>query len=54
MRGREIFRKKIDINSLQSEVNLKELGVVEGQYLFFLHTELGTSESKKIFFQAEN
>jgi len=54
MTGREIYRKKLDVNSRLFTVDLKELGVVEGTYLFFLHTELGTSASKQIYFQSEN
>ncbi|MCB9245535.1 MAG: T9SS type A sorting domain-containing protein [Flavobacteriales bacterium] len=52
MNGREIFRKRIDPQSRSYSIDLREIGVSEGYYLFFLHTELGTSIGSRIFYQS--
>lgn len=53
MSGREIYRKNVGKWSSTYEVNLKELGILEGYYVFFVKTELGASDTKKIYFQSE-
>jgi len=53
MSGREMYRKKVGKWSTTYEVNLKELGLMEGYYLFFVKTELGASDTRKIYFQSE-
>lgn len=54
MSGREIYRKKLEPGSSLCSINFKELGVSEGSYLIFLHTELGTSTSSRIIYQPGN
>jgi hypothetical protein len=49
--GREIYRRKIDPRSQHHTLDLKELGAMEGIYLVFVHTELGTSVGSKIYYQ---